>query len=182
MENNYEILWKIRELQEQIIQLEINRWLQYHLFSWNWWLLIVFLIAPWFIWIKFLDRKRIFEIFSFGMLTSLITVFFDAVGKELGFWVYPIELTPFVHSAGAFDFSVIPVAYMLIYQHFKRWKTFIAALVFMALIYAFIGEPFAHWAELTYYLKWKYIYSFFYYILTGMLVRWIVEKLLKISR
>ena len=74
------------------------------------------------------------------------------------------------------------VAYMLLYQYFKTWKSFSVGLVSMAAIYAFIGEPLTHWLDQTLYIKWKHIYSFFYYILAGILVRWMVEKVVGIAR
>ncbi|MFJ8268283.1 hypothetical protein [Peribacillus asahii] len=56
------------------------------------------------------------------------------------------------------------------------------ALVAMAVIYAFIGEPLAHWLDQTLYIKWRYIYSFFYYILTGIAVKWMVDKVVGVAR
>jgi hypothetical protein len=182
MDNNYETLKKIMGLQNQITELEIYRWLEFQLFTWNWWLLVILFVVPWIILIRLIERKRIIEILLFGTITSHFTIYLDDVGKELMFWVYPIELTPFAHRADPFDVTMLPIAYMLIYQYFKTWKSFSIALINMALFFAFIGEPFAHWTELTYYLKWKYIYSFFFYFLTGILVRWFVVKLLTVTR
>ncbi|WP_186579443.1 CBO0543 family protein [Aquibacillus kalidii] len=181
MKKNYEMLKRIEQLREQTKHLNEERWLDYSLFTWNWWLLCFFLFISIIIWILLVDRKRMIEILLFGMIITFITIYMDSIGKELGFWVYPIELSPFGHRAIAFDAGMVAVAFMLIYQYFDRWKSFIIALIGMALIFAFIGEPFAHWAELVLYIKWKYIYSFIYYILVGILVRWILIKLLKVS-
>jgi hypothetical protein len=182
MDRKYESLWAIRELQDKIVLLDMERWLGHAFVSWNWWLLFVFLIMPWIFWIKLVDRKRIFEIALFGMIIIFITVCLDSLGTHLGFWVYPVKLIPIIPKAFPFDASIIPVAYMLIYQFFKTWKSFFCALLVMALIYAFIGEPFAHWAELVFYIKWKFFYSFLYYIFTGILVRLLILILRNMSK
>jgi hypothetical protein len=52
----------------------------------------------------------------------------------------------------------------------------------MASAFALIGEPFSIWAHLVIYIKWKYIYSFIYYIVIGIIVRVCVEKLVAISK
>jgi hypothetical protein len=99
------------------------------------------------------------------------------IGYNLNFWDYPIQIIPFVPEAFAFDLSIIPVGYMLLYQYFKTWKSYCIGLVCMSVVYAFIGEPFCNWIMVIVYIKWKYIYSAVYYIVTGITVRAIVENL-----
>ncbi|WP_421385328.1 CBO0543 family protein [Bacillus salacetis] len=165
-----------RELQDIYTQTDFQYWLEYELFSWNWWILVAFVIVPWALWVKVLDRKRVMEIILFGSLVVIPTTYLDAIGSDLRFWMYPTELIPVTPRAIAFDMSMVVVAYMLIYQYFSSWKSFIIALVCMALLFAFIGEPLSHVLHLVYYFKWKYIYSFVYYILLGLLNKAILEK------
>lgn len=177
MTNKFTSMWNVNELEQKVVQLDIKGWLNHELLTWSWWLLIILLLIPWMIWIKLVDRTKLIELVIIGLSTSFITSLLDIVGTELDFWVYPTQLIPTFPRAFAFDVAMVPVAFMLLYQYFKTWKPYISALIILASIYAFIGEPFAHWAELVYYLKWKYIYSFLYYIMLGIGVRAFVEKL-----
>ncbi|WP_134703025.1 CBO0543 family protein [Ammoniphilus sp. YIM 78166] len=177
-----ESLLRVRELQDQLVQLDVERWSLYAFQAWNWWLLVVFLIVPWIIWIKLVDKKRVVEILLFGMVIILITVNLDSLGTHLGFWLYPVKLIPIIPKSLPFDASVVPVAYMLIYQYFRSWKSYTLALVVMAIVYAFFGEPLAHWLDQALYLKWRYTYSFFFYIVTGIAVKWAVDKLVKLAK
>ncbi|MEH7500250.1 hypothetical protein [Cytobacillus firmus] len=77
---------------------------------------------------------------------------------------------------------MVPVAYMLLYQYFRTWKSFILAQIIMALTYAFIGEPFSEWVELVYYYEWRYSYSFIYYIIVGIVTRALILKLGSLSK
>jgi hypothetical protein len=65
---------------------------------------------------------------------------------------------------------------MLLYQYFNTWKTFSIALVGQAAIFAFIGEPISVTLGTVTYLKWNYIYSFIFYIVTGLSARFIIQK------
>ncbi|WP_407271013.1 CBO0543 family protein [Radiobacillus sp. PE A8.2] len=176
MTSNIEMMWDVVELHKKFIQADFQRWITYELFSWSWWLLVLFLIIPWIIWIKFFDRKRFMEIILFGALTVIPTTYLDAIGSDLGFWIYPTELIPITPRAIAFDMSLVAITYMLLYQYFTTWKSFLIAQVIMALLFAFVGEPLSHTLNLVLYMKWVYLYSFIYYIIIGIASKAILEK------
>ncbi|WP_305777687.1 CBO0543 family protein [Priestia flexa] len=101
-----------------------------------------FLVVPWIIiWSKLVKRDIILEILLFGTIIIITTTLLDVVGLQYRFWDYPIAFLPIIPRAFPFDFSMVPVAYMLLYQYFRTWKFFIIAQITMALTYAFIGEP-----------------------------------------
>lgn len=181
MENQWNSAWTSKELLEKYITYDIRAWLDHGLFEWNWWILVAFLIVPWIVWIRVFDRKRVMEISLFGCLVVIITTLLDAIGTDLSFWIYPVELFPITPRAIAFDMSLIAIAFMLLYQYFDRWKTYSMALISMALIFAFIAEPICHYLNLVFYVKWEYYYSFFYYTALGIFCKFIIERLKKIS-
>lgn len=180
--NFFENFWQTRELQDKLTQLNLEGWLENELFTWNWWLLLVFALLPWIIWIKFVDRKSLMEILLFGTFICIPTVFLDVIGYNYKLWDYPITFIPNIPRAIPFDMSMIPVSYMLLYQYFSTWKTYMIFLVVLAGSFAFIGEPFSVWANLTFYFKWHYVFSFLYYILLGITVKIIIEKIKSISK
>lgn len=176
MSGLYENLWKVYEGEQETLRIDKKGWLEDELFKGDWWILVGFLIVPWIIWIKLVDNRRITEILLFGLIVIVITTFLDIAGTKLSFWVYPTQLVPGLPRAFAFDVSMVPVAFMLLFQYFNTWKSYSIALVLMAATFAFVGEPFAIWIELVVYMKWKYIYSFVIYILIGMCVRALLVK------
>lgn len=179
--NILENLKEIRLLEDKLFQLEVDGWLKNEFLTWEWWILVVFLIMPWVIWAKLVKRDIILEILLFGTIIILITTLLDVVGAQYSFWDYPIAFLPIIPRAFPFDFSMVPVAYMLLYQYFRTWRSFISAQIIMALIYAFIGEPFCEWVKFVNYLEWRYIYSFIYYIIVGIVTRALILKLATLS-
>jgi hypothetical protein len=173
--NDY--LEKVFQLEQEAFRIDQEGWLKHELFTWQWWLLVAFLILPWVLWGRIVNRRKLMAIVQVGLLTCIITVFLDVVGMKYGFWRYPFQLFPLTPRAIAFDMSMVPVAYMIIYQYFTTWRSFSISLIIMAVLFAFIGEPFSIWADLVEYMKWKYLYSFIFYIITGITVRWLVERM-----
>lgn len=158
------------------VKQDINHWLNNELFTWNWWLLVGFIVLPLILWIKVFDRKRILELLLVWTLVIIPTSYLDSIGIDLKFWVYPVQFIPLTPRALPFDFFMVGIAYMLLYQFFSSWRKYLIVLVIMAFTYAFIGEPLSQALNLVHYIKWKYIYSFFYYIILGVTVKWIVNK------
>lgn len=163
-------------LQQKFANLAIENWLSQSVFTLSWWFLVVFFVVPWLIFLKYLDRDRVLEIWCFGLLVIIITTFTDDLGSELCAWIYPIKFVPVGLLALPFDFSIIPVTSMLIYQYFHSWKTFCLATLCQAIIFAFVGEPISVWLGTVTYLKWNYLYSFIFYIVTGIVARFVIKK------
>lgn len=177
MDKKIEHMWKMQEFHNKAVQLDIQGWLKYEVFTLTWWILVAFFIIPWLIWFKYVERSRMLEILLFGTFVMISNLILDALGSDFGFWVYPTELIPIAPEAFEFDISIVPVGFMLLFQYFRTWKSFIIALIIMAATYAFIGELLCQLFEAVLYLKWTYFYSFFYYIIIGILIKAIVDKL-----
>lgn len=141
MENYIPSNEELIAFEQMFTQMRIQKWLNMDLFSPQWWLLVAVLIIPWFIWWKYVDKKRLTEILLFGLSTIIVTSYLDALLTELTFWSYKYKIVPLWPRLIPVDFTALPVIYMFIYQYFKDWKTFIIASLIMAAVFAFIGEP-----------------------------------------
>lgn len=135
-------------------------WMKETFPHWEWWLLFALATVPWIIWWKIVDRQRLFEILTYGFLVMTVSVFFDAIGVEFDLWDYKHQIVPLFDVFIVYDFTVMPVLYMLVYQFFNTWKSFIIANVVVSAIFAFISEPLLVWIDFYLLMNWKYIYSF----------------------
>ncbi|MGF7036426.1 hypothetical protein J2T17_007489 [Paenibacillus mucilaginosus] len=162
---------QLHEIQLQDTQFELERWVSSAVFTWQWWFMLALLIIPWVILVKVMDRERAHSIWCFGLMVLIITSFVDDLGAEVGIWVYPIKLAPYSLIGFPFDFSIVPVTQMILFQCFKTGRSFSAALWLQSVIFAFIGEPFSIWSGIVAYYGWTYAYSFVFYMVTGTLAR-----------
>lgn len=177
---------KFQEIEKHYVQLRwlwLDYWTEEVVFTYQWWIMIFILLIPFFLWLKLVDKTRIREISLVGLLVSCIALILDQIGTSLGFWTYPFTLTPLERDLWAVaDFSVIPFFYMMLYQWFPKWKTYIVGMIIFSLFAAFVGETIFQWLGIYKLLKWKHIYSVLPYILLGVFVKAILQKLKTIER
>jgi len=177
MEILRELHIQIREVHSLYLQLSYDLWKQYYLYTWKWWLLVTVMIIPWYFWWRFVDKKRILEIWCYGVMTFVSVIGSDAIGIANGCWYYPVKLYPKFPHILPVDTSLLPVSFMLLYQYFPKWKSFLIATTIMATCLAFICEPFISWLGFYELITWKYFYSFPLYILLSTALKLTIETI-----
>lgn len=178
MDNIFE---NILELQKQLTELEHQHWVKTVVFSFNWWILLVLLIVPWFFWWRLSDKKRLKEILLFGTYIMVVSSTLDDFGLALSYWAYPYQLLQVGDRLNSVDLTTLPILYMLIYQHFPRWKHFIIANLIFSFSCAFVFEPLLIWMGIYVKLSWKYVYSFPIYFVIAIIGKLILSKINRIS-
>lgn len=173
---------KIEKHYELLQKLWLDYWTQEVVFTYQWWIMIFVLIIPFFLWWRLVDRTRIMEISMVGLLASIIAFILDQIGSSLGYWTYPYTLTHLERDLWAVaDFSLIPFFYMMLYQWFPKWKTYILGTIIFALFAAFVAENIFQWLGIYMLLKWKHIYSVPAYVLLGIFIKVVVQRFKKIQ-
>lgn len=171
-------LWK-EQIKGRMALRDINLkvWLETNLFSPVWWLMLILLIGIWFLWWKLVDKTRLMEIFTYGLMVSVLSIIFDAIASQSVIWGYPNRLIPLSPPLLLEDLCLLPVIFMLIYQYFTRWKSFSIALLITAFLIAFVVEPIAVWLDIFQLNKWEYQYSFLLYISMAAFLKWVMDNI-----
>ncbi|HWR42355.1 CBO0543 family protein [Sporomusa sp.] len=168
---------QLAQLTQELTQARIEHWLVHDLFAWQWWFLLALLIIPWIIFYYTADRKKLPQLWLYGLFIHIIIIKLDAIGFEIGCWIYPYKLLPFGSFAAFIDTSPLPVIYMLEYQYFTSWQSFIKISILTATVFSFICEPILEAIGIYIPLKWHHICSFPIYIAMPCLMRLVVEKI-----
>lgn len=168
----------IYELESQLTQLRVENWLKHDLLSYQWWILLALLFIPWLIWWKWVDKSRLSEIILSGAIILIIASFLDAILSELCLWEYNYYLIPYWPRLISADFGIIPVTFMFAYQYFLSWKGFLLVMLFISVIFTWLGEPLLVWLGIYTLHKWKHFYSFPIYIALGALVKYLTQTIL----
>ncbi|MBD1382961.1 CBO0543 family protein [Metabacillus arenae] len=172
---------KIIQLQEKTIKLQEQLFFNDVLFSFQWWILVLISIFLWVIWSLVVDKSRLQPILLFGLIISLLAVVLDDIGYSLTWWHYPYNLIYITNILIPIDMTVIPVSYMLLYQFFGTWKSFLIALSLDCLFAAFVIEPIFSKLEIYLLLHWEFWYSVPIYLVMGVFAKWLVDKIGKIT-
>ncbi|RLQ97498.1 CBO0543 family protein [Falsibacillus albus] len=171
-------------VQHRIIQTykEMHQWYEDTFLSWEWWLLVILFLGSWVVFIKLVHKEKLHFLLLVGLLWIIISSNLDSIGYDLGLWGYPKQLIPLLPKAYLFDYAIIPVIYMLMYQYFPKGRAFFIANLLVAASAAFIGEPVFHWLGIYKTFHWSSFYSFPIYFVIGYIVKIIVEKVKKTSK
>lgn len=167
---------QIAEMTQALTKARIANWLADDLFTWRWWFVLALLIVPWVVFYYAADRKKLPRLWLHGTFLFIQILVLDILGYENGLWAYPCKILPFGPLIAFVDASPLPVIYMLEYQYFPQWRSFIAVSVFTSLIFSFALEPILQAMGLYTLISWKYIYSFPIYIILPILAKLAVDK------
>lgn len=178
MEEGLKLIIKYEKL---LFQARYENWIN-NVLSIRWWILVLCLIIPWFIWYRLLDKKRIQEMFLYSFATSFTAILLDEAGASLTLWIYPVDIVPFSPIMITANFTLVPIIFTLIYQYFPDWKSFIAVNVVLTLVFSFVCEPILVLIRLYTPITWKYIYSVPVYFFSSLLLKLFAEKVKAVQR
>jgi len=165
----------ILEYEKLLYKANFQYWVNNVAFTPRWWILLGLLVVPWIAWYSLVDKKRIVEMLVYGALMSGIILLIDEIGSELTLWAYPVKITPLFPHLMPLNYSLAPIIYMLLYQYFPKWKSFIIAAVITSTVLTLILLPLAtRWSFLIL-LKWKYVYSTFIFIIAALISKLFIE-------
>lgn len=172
---------EIIQIQEKYARLQTKHFYENVIFSFQWWFLLTLTVVIWIIWIVLVDKKRLHNILLIGLLTSLIAFFLDDIGYSMALWNYSYSLVPYTSIQIPIDLAIIPVFYMLLYQYFRKWKSYLIALTLITLFAVFVVEAF--FIEIGIYvpLRWELWYAAPIYFLIGIFVKSLIDKIEKRS-
>jgi hypothetical protein len=145
--------------------------------TWQFWVNILLFILPLIILFLFLDRGRAFRIGFFGFGVHALSVYIDAFGTTHGLWEYPFKWFPFLTNSLGLDASLIPVAYMLMYQWTLRRKiNYYLAMAGLSAVFSFGFKPLLSALDLfQLYKGMNFFYLFIAFLLVGTVPYWFTE-------
>ncbi|MFD0953707.1 CBO0543 family protein [Virgibacillus natechei] len=164
------------ETQQTYGQLHIQHFFETIIFTYQWWLLLVVSIGLWVIWALLVDKRRLNAILLVGLLVSLMALAFDEIGILLALWAYDYYLVPFTSKLYPVDLAIVPVFFMLLYQYVRAWKPYLLVLTLLTLFAVIVAEPLFVALDIYILLVWEHWYSAPIYILMGIFVKWLVDK------
>lgn len=167
----------VKEARELLKEVAFKHWIQDDLFTWKWWVLLAATIIPWILWLSFRDKKRTFEILSYGLIWAAAASLFDVIGGELILWGYPDKLLPMVPPLFPADITVIPVLFMFIYQLSKRFYSYFILSVLGSALFAYVFEPLFVKGEMFILHNWTHTKSFLGFFLLSQIVYLIIARL-----
>ncbi|MBO1511204.1 CBO0543 family protein [Metabacillus bambusae] len=146
----------------------VDTWQQLILFSPRWWLGFILSILPWILWWKLHNRKYTGDLLRTGFFIAIISLILDSIGLQIGLWIYPYNMFPFITGYFPWDLTLLPFPIMFLIEYKPQWSPLLKGIIY-ALLAAFVGEPIAMGLDLYKPVQWSNFYSFPIYFLLFVL-------------
>lgn len=183
MTNQHPSFEELEKARKEYLEVAREYWLKHDLFSFDWWLLLIISVVPWLVWWKFVDKKRLTQILLYGFFVSAESVMLNISLTNSMVWGYQnIVFYLFSPVLFPYDFTMMPVVYMLVYQKCIKWKTYLFASISISVIFTFVVEPLLEWMKIYREYKFPSIYSFALYLLIAVVSKWIVDRIVSTSK
>jgi hypothetical protein len=179
-----EYLNKIRSITEELSQIQIDYWKTFsNLGTWQFWVVILMLIAPLIVLYVLLDRNKALLFGFFGLNYHIWFAYVNSIGISLGLWEYPYEILPFIPSF-ALDASLVPICFMLLYQWtLNHKKNIYFYSVLLSAFFAFVLKPILvtfHFFHM--YKGVNYVHLFLFYVAFFLVSKLITALFFKLEK
>ncbi len=148
------------EIQMELWKNSIQRWSTQELFSFGWLFNLAFIAILYVIWVKLVDKQRLKELLLFGSLIAVCAGFIDMVGITIGIWEYKVRLFPVSTALFPFDYTVIPILYMLVLQYTMSWRNYLIGSLLASTFFSFVVSPIYALVGIKQYHHFNYFYMF----------------------
>lgn len=142
----------------RLIEVKVDIWKEYVVFSELWWLGVMLSIIPWIVWYIFRKKNSVDLILYAGFFVIIIALALDILGDQFSLWHYRFNVLPIVPTYIPWDITLMPVSVMFFLQIKPNTNVWIKAILF-SLFSAYLAEPFFQWMGVYVPFKWKYTYS-----------------------
>lgn len=144
--------------------------------TWQFWVLLFILLAPLVLLAFRMDRAQAFRIGFYGFAVHVSAIYVDSYATTHSMWQYPYKAFPIPTSSFALDASLIPVAYMLLYQWtLNKRKNYYIWILLMAAFFAFVLKPLFAWLGLFQLRESSYWELLLFYVAGGLISKWLTD-------
>lgn len=165
------------QVQWKLTCARIKEWLQSDFFHPLWWILLALFIMSAYLWWKLADKSKLSELTLYTAIIILFIIVLDELGEELSLWYYSVDITPLFPPISAVNITSMPLIYMLIYQRFRSWKSFVIATAAMSVVFCFVFEPIFVWSGIYTKLAWKSYYGLPLYFFIAVASKFMVIRI-----
>lgn len=172
----------IHQLRLELWNLSYTQWKTQTLFSIQWWSLIALIAIPYAIWWVIVDKRRLSQILLFGAFVAIQRAVMDIFGTNTALWSYDIRETPLYPSPFLHDFTLTPLALMVVYQYCHSWKKFLVGSGVATGIISFVFFPILSMLGFLKFYHWNYFYSFGMIFGLAVFSRWVILGIISIQQ
>lgn len=167
---------QIDKLSNQLTDLRMEIWTKHTLFTWQWWMLLIACIIMLVLFIVCIKKeKRLPSIAYFGII-YLINKNLDDIATAMVWSDYRMQLEPIIPTMLPANLFIIPIGLTLIYDRYKKWKSFLIALGGASVLIAYIALPLMKMVNIYLEKSWNAHWSFITLVIMATISKAVIDK------
>ncbi|GAM13052.1 hypothetical protein SAMD00020551_1188 [Mesobacillus selenatarsenatis SF-1] len=117
-------------------------WWDFSLYtSFEYWLMVLFLVAPLILLLLKINKNKLFQILFYGYSIHMPFGYIDLYGRNMGYWNYPFPVIPVLPGI-SLDSSLIPIIFIFVYQSsMTSNKKYYLYATITSVILSFVFKP-----------------------------------------
>ncbi|WP_226678495.1 hypothetical protein [Mesobacillus jeotgali] len=117
-------------------------WWDFSLYtSFEYWLMVLFLVIPLIILLLKINKNKLFQILFYGYSIHMPFGYIDLYGRNMGYWNYPFPVIPVLPGI-SLDSSLIPIIFIFVYQSsMTSNKKYYMYATITSVILSFVFKP-----------------------------------------
>jgi hypothetical protein len=168
---------KIDQLSNRLLDLRLEIWKTYTLFTWQWWMLLgtcILMVVLFFIFIK---KDRLLPSVAFLGLIYIINKNLDDVATALDWYDYRMQLEPIIPTMLPANLFIIPMGLSIIYARFAKWSSFLITLVGFSAFVSYIALLIMEKVKIYLTKDWNGHYSFLSLVIMAVISKIVIDRI-----
>jgi hypothetical protein len=173
---------QIDALSNKLTDLRLEFWTKYTLFTWQWWMLIIFTLGVVLLCAMLIRKNNLLSAIAFLGLVFILNKNLDELATAMDWYDYRMQEEPIIPTMLTANLFVIPGAMAILYVRYKSWKSFMIAIAAFSGFLAYIALPLMEMAKIYSDKAWNSHWSFVSLILMAVASKWIVDTAVRFHR
>jgi hypothetical protein len=183
-DNQREYLQKLEKIQLEQTSTWKEYWFQHSgPGTWEFWVMLLLLILPLILLFLVINKRQAFLLGFYGYNVHVFFTYTDLYGASHAKYYYPYKVFPILPSSFTLDTSLVPVAYMLVYQWtLRKKKNYYLYISILSAVFAFLFKPIMTAIGLFHITNTNYFRLFIGYLAVALISKWVTNIFIYLAK
>ncbi|MDW8800359.1 hypothetical protein P8V03_04240 [Clostridium sp. A1-XYC3] len=167
---------EIDKVSNYLLQLRLEIWRKYTLFTWQWWTFVAICIIFLVLFFVMIDKKDYLKAIAYFGIVYILNKNLDDTATALDWYDYRMQLEPIIPTFLPANLFVIPVSLSIVYERCKSWGNFTIITALFAGFVSYGALPLAKVAGIYKTKLWNSHLSFISLFLIATIAKLLIDK------
>ena len=166
---------KIDKVSNQLVDLRLQIWREYTLYSWQWWMLLGVCVGMTVLFFVLIRKGQLLPCIAYYGLIYVLNKNLDDAATAMDWYDYRMQLEPIIPTMLPANLFAIPMGLSILYGRYESWKSFAIALVVAAGFISYIALPLMKRVNIYLPKAWNAHWSFLSLVLMAAIAKLAID-------